>query len=246
MRSFRTDSGALPLSAWPAAFWTLLLAQAELSGGESDIPELTALSSGPRAALLLRMVGGLDFPHAAGVMRVSEPTYRFALQRALQQLGDAGISYAVLGALRERLHRQVKTLSDDRIDALAELRASVLAGGREPAPPAAPARPRWLRPVLWLALALLALAFVATYLPTPPGLAPGAVEGLPAEPMAPSLPPGDGFELVTHPDFAQLAAPDDDALARDLALLSWIASGEAEIPLPVETPAGTGSEADAP
>jgi hypothetical protein len=248
MRAFRKDSGTTPLSTWPAAFWTRLLAQEELSRGHSDIPELTALSSGPRAALLLRMVGGLDFAHAASVMGVSEPTYRFALQRALQQLGDAGISYAVLGALRERLHRQVKTLPDDRIDALAELRAGVLAGAPAPtpAPPQPSPRRRWLLPLLWLCLVLLALAFVATYLPVTPGLAPGAVEGLPAESVAPSLPTDVASELVTHPDYAQLAAPDDEALARELALLSWMASGEAEIPTPARPSAPAPGEADAP
>jgi hypothetical protein len=246
MRAFRNDSGTTPLSTWPAAFWTRLLAQEELSRGKSDIPELTALSSGPRAALLLRMVGGLDFAHAASVMGVSEPTYRFALQRALQQLGDAGISYAVLGALRERLHRQVKTLPDDRIDALAELRAGVLAGGPAPIPAPPPVRRRWLHPVLWLALALLALAFIATYLPVTPGLAPGAVEGLPAESVEASLPRDVESELVTHPDFAQLAAPDDEALARELALLSWIASGEAEIPAAADPPVQASGEANAP
>jgi len=246
MRAFRADSGTTPLSAWPAAFWTLLLAQAELSAGDSEIPELTALSSGPRAALLLRMVGGLDFAHAAQVMGVSEATYRFALQRALQQLGDAGISYAVLGALRERLHRQVKTLPDHRIDALADLRASVLAGGPAPAPPVPPLRRRWLHPLLWVALVLLALAFVATYLPVQPGLAPGDVEGLPAESMATPLATSDETELVTHPDYAQLAAPDDEALASDLALLSWIASGEAELPPPRATAAPPVEEDDAP
>jgi len=181
-------------------------------------------------------------------MGVSEATYRFALQRALQQLGDAGISYAVLGALRERLHRQVKTLPEDRIDSLAELRASVLAGGPAPSAATAPAplRRRWLQPLLWIALVLLALAFVATYLPVPPGLAPGAVEGLPAESMATPLATSDETELVTHPDFAQLAAPADEALAGDLALLSWIASGEAELPPPGAAEARRTEEDDAP
>ena len=53
MRAFREISAHSPLSAWPAAFWALLVAQAELAEGQSDIPELGALSSGPRAALLL-------------------------------------------------------------------------------------------------------------------------------------------------------------------------------------------------
>jgi hypothetical protein len=246
MRAFRDVSGHSPLSAWPAAFWALLLAQAELAEGESDIPELGALGSGPRAALLLRIVAGLDFAHAASVLGVSEPTYRFALQRALQQLGDAGVSYAVLGALRERLHRQVKTLPAERADALAELRARVLRDAPEPAPVAKSPSP-WRRRLAWIALALLVLAFAATFWPRPPALAPGGVQALPAEPAPAPVPAGSDADLVTHPDYAQLAAPEDEALAADLALLSWLASGEADAALEAaDAPVPEPEAADAP
>lgn len=228
MRAFREVSGHSPLSAWPAAFWALLVAQAELAEGESDIPELGALSSGPRAALLLRIVAGLDFTHAAQVLGVSEPTYRFALQRALQQLGDAGVSYAVLGALRERLHRQVKTLPAERVEALAGLRARVLQDAPEPAPAAPPATAPWRRRLAWIGLALLAGAFAATFWPARAPLAPGGVQDLPVEPEPAPMPAGSDADLVTHPDFAQAAAPGDETLAADLALLSWLASGEAD------------------
>lgn len=227
MRAFRGTSAVSPLSAWPAGFWALLLAQAELSEGRSDVPELGALGSGPRACLLLRMVGGLDFPHAAQVLGVTEPTYRFALQRALQQLGDAGISYAVLGALRERLHRQVKTLPEARTSALAELRARVLQGEPERRPDRrAHAASPWARRGLWGALALLLLAFAATFWPADPRLAPGGTEGLPSPGPSAQVPLGDA-ERVTHPDYGLLIAPDDVALAADLAFLSWLASGQA-------------------
>lgn len=233
MRAFRGLSAVSPLSAWPAGFWSLLLAQAELSGGESQVPELSALSSGPRAALLLRIVGGLDFPHAAQVLGVSETTYRFALQRALQQLGDGGISYSALGALRERLHRQVKTLGDERTASLAALRNRVLQGEPEPEPLPPPSSP-WPRRLLWAALAVLGLAFAATFLLVPGTT--GKVSGpevLPPEtvPAAPTEP-----DPVTHPDFALLAEPANEALAADLALLSWVASGQAD-PLPEPAPA---------
>ena len=233
MRAFRGLSAASPLSAWPAGFWSLLMAQAELSEGVSQVPELSALSSGPRAALLLRIVAGLDFPHAAQVLGVSETTYRFALQRALQQLGDGGISYSALSALRERLHRQVKTLPEERTASLAELRNRVLQGEPEPEP--APSLPSpWPRRLLWMVLALLALAFAATFLRVPdaPGdrAGPGELppENVPAAPVEP--------DPVTHPDFGLLAAPDDEALAAELALLSWVASGQAD-PLPEPAPA---------
>ena len=234
MRAFRGMSAASPLSAWPAAFWALLMAQAELSEGGSQVPELGALGSGPRAALLLRIVAGLDFPHAAQVLGVSEPTYRFALQRALQQLGEGGVSYAALGVLRERLHRQVKTLTDERIASLAALRTRVLQDQPDPppAPVAEPGSP-WPRRLLWAVLGLLALAFAATWLlPRPAPEAGDGTQALPAEsvPAAPAQP-----DPVTHPDFALLAAPADEAMAAELALLSWVASGQAD-PLPEPVP----------
>ena len=50
---------------------------------------------------------------------------------------------------------------------------------------------------------------------------------------------------VTHPDFGLLAAPADESLAADLALLSWVASGQAD-PLPEAAPPGaTSNEAAA-
>lgn len=241
MRAFRGVAAVSPLSAWPAGFWALLMAQAELSEGRSQVPELVALGSGPRAALLLRIVAGLDFPHAAQVLGVSEATYRFALQRALQQLGEGGVSYAALGVLRERLHRQVKTLTEERTGSLAALRLRVLQDQPDPVPvPAAPSP--WPRRLLWTVLALLALAFAATWL-LPDRAAPVSTEpeSLPAEPVAaaPTEP-----DPVTHPDFDLLAAPADEALAAELALLSWVASGQAD-PLPDPAPPADPGAADA-
>jgi hypothetical protein len=238
MRAFRGVSAVSPLSAWPAGFWALLMAQAELSEGRSQVPELGALGSGPRAALLLRIVAGLDFPHAAQVLGVSETTYRFALQRALQQLGEGGISYAALAVLRERLHRQVKTLTDERTAALAALRTRVLQDQPDPLPVPAPASP-WPRRLLWAVLALLALAFAATWLlpktaPVVTGPQTLPVETVPAAPAEP--------DPVTHPDFGLLATPADETLAGDLALLSWIASGQAD-PLPEPSPPDAGAAA---
>lgn len=231
MRAFRAASLTSPLATWPAGFWALLMAQGELSRGQSEVPELRSLSSGPRAALLLRIVAGLDFPHAASVLGISEATYRFALQRALQQLGEGGISYSVLGALRERLHRQVKTLPESRIASLAALRARVLEDVPEASPPVTvPVSPVWRRGA-WAALALLALAFAATYWTPAPVLPPGGTETLPIEPAPVPVPATTASDWVTHPDYAQLASPADEALAADLALLSWIAAGEAgELP----------------
>lgn len=232
LRAFRQIAAATPLSGWPAGFWALLLAQPELARGRAGLPELAALADGPRAALLLRLVAGLDGPHAAQVLGLSEAAYRQTSQRALQQFGEAGTSFADLAALRERLHQQVKTLPEAELRLLAELHAATLAD--TPAPPAAPPA-RWPLRLAWGGLVALLLAFAATFLPRAaielPGqaaLAPGEVQPLPPEPLPPR-PALSGSDAILHPDFALLAAaPEEQALAQDLALLAWLtASPEA-------------------
>lgn len=231
MRAFRSVSALTPLSGWPASFWSLLLAQAELSAGEAPEPELSHLGAGPRAALLLRLVGGLDFAHAAQVLGVSEPTYRFALQRALQQLGEAGVSYAALGQLRERLHRQVKTLPAHHVEALAVLRGRVMRDEDEPAPAAPPPPSPWPRRLAWTGLVLLALAFAATWWEPAPPLLPGGIQDLPAEQAAePVAPSTGGSAQVIHPDYASLARPEDAALAAELDFFSWLAARDGAPP----------------
>lgn len=231
MRTFRSVSAVTPLSGWPAGFWSLLLAQAELSGGQAPEPELSHLGAGPRAALLLRLVGGLDFAHAAQVLGVAEPTYRFALQRALQQLGEAGVSYAALGHLRERLHRQVKTLPAHHVEALAEQRGRVLRDEAEPAPAEPPPPSPWPRRLAWAVLLLLAIGFAATFREPAPPLLPGGVQDLPAEaPVQPEVPASGDADQVIHPDYAALARPEDAALAHDLAFLSWLAARDGAPP----------------
>jgi hypothetical protein len=93
----------------------------------------------------------------------------------------------------------------------------------EPAvPPDAPEwhPPRWP----WFGLGLLLLALLATLLfPLPGRLRPGESEALPGESVPPPPELNDSV-VVTHPDYAQLARPGDEAFARDLAFLSWHAA----------------------
>lgn len=248
MRAFVPVSAGTPLSGWPAGFWSLLLAQPALSGGEGGAPELASLGSGPRGALLLRLVGGLDFPHAAQVLGVAEATYRFALQRALQQLGEAEVSFAALGRLRERLHRQVKTLDEARVAELAALRARVLAGEPAPAPAVAPEPSPWLRRIAWAGLVALGLAFAATWWQPAAPLPPGAVQDLPEDRGTPgaarSGPTDADAGRIIHPDYAALAVPAADALAGELDFLSWLAV-EAALPPPAPASGMAGTEAAA-
>jgi hypothetical protein len=131
--AFKQEAEGLPIAQWPIRFWTLLLSRKELMQGDSPWQALSAIGRGSRAALLLRLVGGLDFPHAAQVLGISEETYRFALQRGLEQLQSAGYSMTELEQLRDAFFDEVKQLSADELSASlqqasAELSASQHAG----------------------------------------------------------------------------------------------------------------------
>jgi DNA-directed RNA polymerase specialized sigma24 family protein len=227
---FRRGCAGKPLASWPRDFWTLLLAQPLLLRGESLL--LPELSVGPRAALLLRLVAGLDMLHAAQVLGVSEAAYRAALSHALQQMQAAGDDPANLEALRERLQQEIRQApSVSRMHA-SEPAEPTVAGAIDSAPmvfasddgeqrlTSAP----W-RLVLKILLGLLLLALITSFFWTPwRGLAPGESEPLPPEAIS-ALAPADASAAVTHPDFALLVAPEDEALARDLAFYSWLAAG---------------------
>ena len=72
-------------------------------------------------------------------------------------------------------------------------------------------------------------------------MAPGRSETLPAEPVA-AAPALDPAQVVTHPDYLQLAHPEDERLARDLGFLSWLAASTE--PAAVASP-GAPADADA-
>lgn len=226
LRAFRQIAAATPLSGWPASFWSLLLAQPELAEGRPTARELAALADGPRITLLLRLIAGLDAAHAAQVLGLGESAYRQASQRALQQFGDAGFSYADLAALRERLHQQVKSLPAADLAILSQLHQNALSD-TPPTPPAQKLASPWPRRLAWSGLTVLLLALAASFLPQaerilpPPALPPGAVQALPAEPL-PSRTAVAPSDVIAHPDFAQLIAPEEARLAQDLALLAWL------------------------
>jgi hypothetical protein len=82
------------------------------------------------------------------------------------------------------------------------------------------------------ALAMAGLLVLAVWWPRPAAMAPGSHEALPAEAVA-APPPLDPAHVVTHPDYAQLAHPDMERLARDVAFFSWLAaSTEAPVASP--------------
>lgn len=218
---FRHGAGDVAMAQWPLRLWSLLLARPEMRlVGTSGVPEaLHGLSGGPRAMLLLRLVAGLEEAQMAQVLGVSTAAVRLSLARAVQSLPEPAAES--LAALHEQLRVRVRELPADRVQRLAALRrVSTTGASAGLAPP--PARPRWLLRALWLALAAVAAAFVATFLlpPPEPPLAPGELRELPLV-----------LPTVLSPEAAALASPDFDAALEsdsehvldDLLFYSWLA-----------------------
>ncbi len=260
---FAASAASLPLAQWPIAWWSALLEQRGMlaPAQPGDPSPLRALGAGARAALLLRLVAGLDQPHAAQALGVGQPAYEAALGQALTA---PGMDDAVLDRLRARLHDEVHGMSAAARGALVSLAdaalprhpstpqgaltapASPLAAATTlapavPSPRAAatpptpqrtsrPARSPAMRFAPWIGLGVLAVALaVAWGWRRAPAMVPGTTEALPAELIAPA-PALDPAQVVTHPDYAQIAHPDDERLAIDLAFLSWLSASTEPAP----------------
>ncbi|MFA6986428.1 MAG: DUF3106 domain-containing protein [Arenimonas sp.] len=222
--NFLVRAQSQPLAEWPLQFWSCLLAQPLMLTELDPELDLARLTPGPRAALLLRLIAGLDVVHAARVLDVSPEAYQVALNHAVTHpdLDDAWMQ-----DLRQQLHGQIHQMAPEQRQALAQLRERALSGHTEQndmpgrAQGVRRARASWWA---WGLLALLAVALVATFVwPFKSAIAPGQKEALPVEPVA--APPAlTDTVIVTHPDYAQLAEPADAALAQRMALLSWLAA----------------------
>ena len=214
--AFKAEYAELPISQWPIRFWTLLLSRKELAQGVSPWPALASISHGPRAALLLRLVAGLDFSHAAQVLNISETTYRFALERGLEQLHAAGFNFEELERLRDSFFEEVKQLPTELIQTR-ERPAVVIT----PSLPVAELEPEIKKPGPWPWLVLLMAVVLGGLLwwwstQSSDVVATKAVSLTEVQ------------TAVIHPDYDVIANPDIQAQAEDLAFLSWIAAGAPE------------------
>lgn len=232
--AFVAEADAIPLAQWPMRFWAIVVRQPAMLQSHRVEPALAALSPGPRSALLLRLVAGLDFEHAAQALGAGEAAYRVALDRAIARLTEQKVD---LEGLREQLQQRVKHLSERQGGDIAALRqraieaaapeavvAADLATADTPDVPAA----RWRLAAIGL-LVLLLLAFAASFVwPLSPRLQAGQTEVLPAESGIGS-PAVDDAALVTDPDYALLAQSAEEAmLARELAFRSWLTGRDTE------------------
>jgi hypothetical protein len=236
MRAFGNAAAQAPVADWPRQFWSLLLAVPSLRVAAPaphwplPLAMLAPLGTGPRAALLLRLVAGLRAAEAAAVLGIATPTYHLALKRALPHLPDGSPDAVGWQTLADALQRTLRQLPAER---LAHLREAVACSPRRAAPPsrtrrevAGPLR-AWMRPALWAALAICAVAFVATFF----GSAGLRIDDLPqirAVPLPVAEAPAATFDaetaLLTHRDFEQLADARETALVRDLDFYAWYAA----------------------
>ena len=226
LRDFIARSKALRLAQWPLQFWASLLRQPQMLASLPRQDELATFSPGPRAALLLRLIAGLDFSHAAEVLGVTPEAYEVALRNALD---NRHMDDARMQALREDLQAQVHQMPESRKRELAQLRAAAMAAllddrdthGLAHVPRAASLPPRaWL----WAGAGVLLLVLMASFVwPGASRLRPGQHEALPADRVGPAPELTDELAIV-HPDYLLLAHPALEPLARRVALLSWIAA----------------------
>lgn len=258
LRAFRGKAAALPMADWPVRFWALLAATPQLraDGPAAQWPDAFAALARPatadRAALLLRLAGGLQEAEAADALGLDGAAYRDALARACPRdsLGhpDAGAWRALADAIQQHL----RELPDDRLATLARLREDALAGTRLPpveAKAPAPVVARTPRRWPWILSALVLLAALAaglwwwrgaglstsSALPQAIPTDEDGVSPLPPDPEITSIAlpadntplpaPAEAVAPASHPDFQLLTDADDEARAREADFLAWYAAG---------------------
>jgi hypothetical protein len=240
MRAFREGAAASPIGNWPCRFWGLLLATPVLrrpapeAGWPGALSALARLGTGPRAALLLRLVAGLHETEAANALGVAPPTYRLALQRALPKHATGTPDEDAWHALAEATQLAIRQLPPTRLARLAQLREAALQHRRPPASVGrrqgvAGSRPHWLLPALWAGVAACAVAFVASFvLPTAGVRHDDGEPRIQREPLPPAEPPASRFDaqtaVLTDRDFEMLLADGDAEVVRDVGFQSWYAA----------------------
>lgn len=218
---FTAEYGELPISQWPIRFWTLLLSRKELAQGQSPWPALASISHGPRAALLLRLVAGLDFPHAAQVLSISETTYRFALERGLEQLHAAGFNFEELERLRDSFFDEVKQLPVEVIKPRATPEpgpVNVVLSNDSVTDSDRTEKKHVTWPWIVLVFAVVIAVAVAWW------LNPDPQSTRTPKPIALS----EVQNAVIHPDYNIISSPGIQTQMEDLAFLSWLAAGAPE------------------
>ena len=256
--AFQTDAASLPPIQWTSLFWRLLLAQpamrAHVVADTGDA--LSQLGAGPRAALLLRLVAGLDQQHGAEVLRASPAAYRHALYRAVETLHAWGVDDEAMRMRRDRLRRQHWQSPEETLPFLPVRIAATTgshpqarhASSEDPTPReevatgrAAPGpRRRRARSLLIGLLVLLVVVFLSTFFWQTAFLkfhkaSANGWESLRAQTPAATLPAA--ANALAGADFDLLNDPQGEHIARDLDLYAWYAASPAGSPAGPHAPA---------
>lgn len=255
IRAFRGISVAASMPEWPWRFWGLLLATPQLRRA-SPLPTrsgpLTALSAmphGPRAAVLLRLVGGLTEADAASALGIAIGTYRMAMQRALPHRADGSADTQAWRAMADAVQAMVKSLPAPRLAQLARIREAGVLGRPLMLPPGADGalsvvrpRPRWQRPALYTLAGLTIAALAATFFQPQPAIGPDGAPRIRRVALPAAEPPASTFDartaLLSHRDFEVLIDAQGDAMSRDLDFHAWLAAESAARPAAGFTAAG--------
>jgi hypothetical protein len=252
-RAFHQQAAAIPASQWPSLFWELLLEQPTMRAELVADPRnpFSQLGAGPRAALLLRLVAGLDQLQGADVLHVPVATYRHALYRALEILRSRGMDESALQLVRDSLQRDAKPAHAAAVSVATPVNAA------DDEPEMRSGAVRWIRPGLIVVAGVLLLTFVGSFFWLPEflktgGASPDGFQTLRAH--APAATISAAASAISNPDFEQLTDPQGERIARDLDLYAWFAatsntpvtSAIAGAPLPETTlPETAAPEADA-
>ena len=248
MRAFASGVALAPMAEWPQRFWSLLLAAPQLRRA-APAPAwppawrpLAGLGNGPRAALLLRLVAGLDVDDAAAVLGIAPEACRRAIGQVLPRLAPASSTAEAWTVWEGAAQQALKALPAARLAQLARLREQAL-GAPAAAParlPASKARPaaRVRRPRRWplgAVAAVCAAAIAATFL-RPQWFtwragadAPVATLPLPAA-EAPAARFDADLRAWSHRDFDLIADPAGLREAQQLPMLAWYAAQRASQP----------------
>ncbi|MGY1408313.1 MULTISPECIES: hypothetical protein [unclassified Luteimonas] len=256
LRAFAGGAQAMPFAEWPRRFWAMLLAAPQLRGttpAAGDVPVVVAsLGSGPRAALLLRVVAGLAESEAAAVLGIAGPTYRLALQRALPRGQDGSADPGAWRELSQAAQLAVRAVPAERLETIAMLRDGVRPRPVRAITPPQPGRPGWLWPATVAVVALTAGALAATWWgPWIAGAEPDGDARIRIETLPPAAAPAARFDpasaLASHRDLDLLVAQVSGAFADDAdpAFDAWLVDALSQEGATLAPPETTAVDADA-
>lgn len=235
LAAFRPLALQAPMAEWPALFWAELLGQPALRRAVRARPPAFLPQCTPpvRAALLLKLAAGLDDSQAARVLDVAEGSLRSAVARAAPRGSDGALDPLAWTQMQAEVQQRIRGLSTERGMRLARMREAALTAPAERFFPTQHHRiPR--RALAVAAAGAIALAGTWAF-----EYARGDAQ-VRVEPLGRAGAPASTFDAeaarITHPDFDLLADPDSEALARNVAFLSWVAGRDAVAAAPAMAP----------